>query len=150
MTAEKDVQVARKKGRGGRGNSGNARKKTFIFIWGLPLPEAPLRERKKYTRESTIGLIPCPGHRVLKISNQETIECQSKSSTIFWGTWYIIRTGWTGAPGMKAPGLNCINAFLTTKERSNLKLGQFVTCLSRFPQAKRQTEAKEGAKGPSS
>ena len=32
MTAEKDVQVARKKGRGGgRGNSGNARKKTFFF-----------------------------------------------------------------------------------------------------------------------
>ena len=27
---------------------------------------------------------------------------------------------------------------------------QFVTCSSRFPQAKQQTEAKEGAKGPSS
>ena len=36
MTAEKDVQVARKKGRG-RGNLGNARKKTFIFKGGLPL-----------------------------------------------------------------------------------------------------------------
>ena len=33
MTAEKDVQVARKKG---RGNSGNARKKTFIFSRGVP------------------------------------------------------------------------------------------------------------------
>ena len=38
MTAEKDVQVARKKGRGGGGgNLGNARKKTFIFKGGLPL-----------------------------------------------------------------------------------------------------------------
>ena len=38
MTAEKDVQVARKKGRGGGGgNLGNARKKTFISKWGLPL-----------------------------------------------------------------------------------------------------------------
>ena len=37
MTAEKDVQVARKKGRGGRGNLGNARKKTFFFKGGVPL-----------------------------------------------------------------------------------------------------------------
>ena len=28
------------------------------------------------------------------------------------GTWYFIRTGWTGAPGMNAPGLKCIKAFL--------------------------------------
>ena len=35
MMAEKAVQGPRKKG-GERGNSGNARKKTFIFIWGLP------------------------------------------------------------------------------------------------------------------
>ena len=34
MTAEKDVQVARKKG--GVGNLGNARKKTFFFKWGVP------------------------------------------------------------------------------------------------------------------
>ena len=33
MTAEKDVQVARKRG---GGYSGIARKKTFIFIGGLP------------------------------------------------------------------------------------------------------------------
>ena len=33
LTSEKEVQVARKRG---RGNSGNARKKTFIFMWGLP------------------------------------------------------------------------------------------------------------------
>ena len=35
MTAEKDVQVARNKGRGG-GNLGNARKKTFFFKGGVP------------------------------------------------------------------------------------------------------------------
>ena len=38
LTTEKDVQVARNGGRGGgRGNSGNARKKTFIFAGGVPL-----------------------------------------------------------------------------------------------------------------
>ena len=36
-TAEKDVQVARKKGRGGGGgNWGNARKKTFFFQEEFP------------------------------------------------------------------------------------------------------------------
>ena len=35
-SAEKDVQVAQKRGRRGGGNSGNARKKTFILIGGLP------------------------------------------------------------------------------------------------------------------
>ena len=36
--AEKDVQVARKRGRGrgGRGNLGNARKKTFFFMEVFP------------------------------------------------------------------------------------------------------------------
>ena len=37
MTAEKYVQVARKKGRGGRGNLGNARKKSIFLMGGVPL-----------------------------------------------------------------------------------------------------------------
>ena len=36
--SKKMYKFARKRGRGGRGNSGNARKKTFILIRGLPLP----------------------------------------------------------------------------------------------------------------
>ena len=43
LTAEKDVQVARKKGRGagGGGNLGNARKKTVFVIRGVPLGREP-------------------------------------------------------------------------------------------------------------
>ena len=37
LTAEKDVQVARNGGRGGRGYSGNARKKAFFFEGGVTL-----------------------------------------------------------------------------------------------------------------
>ena len=41
------------------------------------------------------------------ICHHNTYDC-----TMCSGTWYFIRTGWTGAPGMKAPGLKCINVFL--------------------------------------
>ena len=55
LTAEKDVQVARKKGRGGGGgNSGNARKKTFFFTGGVPLvvQDKTTHERKDKTAQN--------------------------------------------------------------------------------------------------
>ena len=39
LTSKKEDQVARIGVRGGLGDSGNARKKTFFFYWCLPLDD---------------------------------------------------------------------------------------------------------------
>ena len=71
----------------------------------------PLGEGEQDAGKSSMRLVPGPGHGVLKVSNNERLK--SQNITMCWGTWYLIRTGWTGAPGIKAPGLKCINAFLS-------------------------------------
>ena len=76
LTAEKEVQVAPNGGRGGEGNLGNARKKTFFFKWGVPL----------------IGL---SGHKA-KVQLQMLLQrllyflCVNSSKTLWWCFWGIV------------------------------------------------------------